>query len=335
MYADCVHRFVTPNMVDDGHDTSIDFASAWLQYWLVPLLNNPSFNDNRTLILLTFDETETYTINNRIYTLVLGNGLPAELKGQEDDTYYTHYSAISTVQANWGLKSLGRQDTNKCVPARAQSRLSLTLPQDRLERLLLRRLRHQLHQHERHRRRNPAHEPHDGVQRPAQRRAVRALHRAEHERAGRGRRARVRRARPQHELHERGGAAAGQPHRAGPRGARVRPRQCERERGRRARARPAGVQHRADGRRARDVVREHKERGRAGDDPQAVPLSEGVEDVVLCLGRLPVRPLPARRVAVDLVARPEAPDDGRLALLDERARGAFRELGEVVSEDAT
>jgi hypothetical protein len=28
---------------------------------------------------------------------------------------YTHYPKLSTVQANWGLKSLGRQDTNACV----------------------------------------------------------------------------------------------------------------------------------------------------------------------------------------------------------------------------
>ncbi|KAJ7928187.1 hypothetical protein B0H13DRAFT_2549654 [Mycena leptocephala] len=28
---------------------------------------------------------------------------------------YTHYSTLSTVQANWGLKSLGRQDTNATV----------------------------------------------------------------------------------------------------------------------------------------------------------------------------------------------------------------------------
>ena len=107
--------FVTPNMVDDGHDTSIDFASAWLEYWLPPLLADPNFNDNRTLILLTFDETETYTINNRVFSLLLGNGVPANLRNTTDDTYYTHYSAISTVEANWGLPSLGRQDTNKTV----------------------------------------------------------------------------------------------------------------------------------------------------------------------------------------------------------------------------
>lgn len=44
-----------------------------------------------------------------------GGALPSELKGTTDDTFYTHYSSLSTVQANWGLGSLGRQDTNKTM----------------------------------------------------------------------------------------------------------------------------------------------------------------------------------------------------------------------------
>jgi hypothetical protein len=114
--------FVTPNMVNDGHDTSIDYTASWLQYWLVPLLNDTNFNDNGTLIVLTFDETETYTVNNRVLTILLGGAVPENLRGTTDSTYYTHYSLLSTVEANWGLGSLGRGDTNKYV-----SRSLLTL----------------------------------------------------------------------------------------------------------------------------------------------------------------------------------------------------------------
>ncbi|KAJ7106626.1 hypothetical protein C8R44DRAFT_885902 [Mycena epipterygia] len=42
----------------------------------------------------------------------LGGTIPLALCGTMDDTLYTHYSTLSTVQANWGLGSLGRQDTN-------------------------------------------------------------------------------------------------------------------------------------------------------------------------------------------------------------------------------
>ena len=104
--------FVTPNLVNDGHDTDINFMSQWIQYWLMPLLQDPRFNDNRTLILLTFDENETYTVNNRIWAMLLGGAVPANLRGTTDSTYYTHYSSMSTVQANWQLGSLGRGDTN-------------------------------------------------------------------------------------------------------------------------------------------------------------------------------------------------------------------------------
>lgn len=109
--------FITPNMVNDGHDTSVDFAADWLEFWLVPLLNDTRFITNRTLLLLTFDETETYTENNRVFTVLLGGEgvIPKSLTGTTDSTYYTHYSPLSTVEANWGLGSLGRGDTNKCV----------------------------------------------------------------------------------------------------------------------------------------------------------------------------------------------------------------------------
>jgi len=105
--------FVTPNLVNDGHDTNVTFMSAWLKFWLDPLLKDSRFNDNNTLILLTFDENETETENNRVWAVLLGGAIPHELRGTTDSTFYTHYSALSTVQANWDLGSLGRFDTNK------------------------------------------------------------------------------------------------------------------------------------------------------------------------------------------------------------------------------
>jgi len=107
--------WVTPNMINDGHDTTIDYAAAFIEYWLVPLLSNTNVNDNKTLIVLSFDENESYTENNQILTLLLGGAVPESARGTNDSTYYTHYSLLSTVQANWGLKSLGRGDTNKYV----------------------------------------------------------------------------------------------------------------------------------------------------------------------------------------------------------------------------
>lgn len=96
--------FITPNMTNDGHDTSVTVAGNWARNWLTPLLNNSYFMEN-TLVLLTFDETETYTTRNVVYTLLLGGAVPQELHGTTDDTFYNHYSAISSVSVNWGLPS--------------------------------------------------------------------------------------------------------------------------------------------------------------------------------------------------------------------------------------
>ena len=61
------------------------------------------------------DARAAYTINNRVATLIVGNGLPANLRNTTDDTFYTHYSLISTVSANWGLGCLGRGDSNRTL----------------------------------------------------------------------------------------------------------------------------------------------------------------------------------------------------------------------------
>lgn len=101
--------FFTPNMTNDAHDTSITFAANWLRGWISPLLENDYFM-NDTLILITFDEDKTYTKTNRVFSILLGGAVPDHLHGTKDDTFYTHYSIIASVSANWGLPSLGRWD---------------------------------------------------------------------------------------------------------------------------------------------------------------------------------------------------------------------------------
>ncbi|KAK3367188.1 phosphoesterase family-domain-containing protein, partial [Lasiosphaeria ovina] len=108
--------FITPNMTNDGHDTNITFAASWARGFLEPLLNNSYFS-NDTLVILTFDENESYSLKNRIYTVLLGGAIPDELKGTADSMFYNHYSTISTVSVNWGLPSLGRWDCDANVLA--------------------------------------------------------------------------------------------------------------------------------------------------------------------------------------------------------------------------
>lgn len=101
--------FMSPNMLNDGHNTSLSYATNWAKGFLTPLLQDNAFNE-RTLIMLTYDEIADYSQPNRIATLLLGNALPSELKGKTDHQFYTHYSIISTMEHNWELPNLGRYD---------------------------------------------------------------------------------------------------------------------------------------------------------------------------------------------------------------------------------
>ncbi|KAJ4180371.1 hypothetical protein NW755_011865 [Fusarium falciforme] len=106
--------FITPNMTSDGHDTSVTVAGNWCRKFLEPLLKDKHFMDN-TLVLITWDENETYANQNHILGILLGDAVPKHLVGTTDNNFYNHYSEISTVQANWNLPTLGRWDVGANV----------------------------------------------------------------------------------------------------------------------------------------------------------------------------------------------------------------------------
>jgi len=106
--------FMTPNMMNDGHNTSIEFATSWAHHFIEPMLEDKAF-DGRTLIMLTYDESETYEKPNHVVTLLLGSAIAPELRGTTDDTVYTHYSILSSVEHNWELPNLGRYDVGANV----------------------------------------------------------------------------------------------------------------------------------------------------------------------------------------------------------------------------
>lgn len=100
--------------MNDGHNTSNKFAADWAHKFLQPLLDPKAF-DEKTLIMLTYDESEDYSQPNHIVTLLLGSAIPPALKGTEDSTFYTHFSLLSTIQNNWMLPNLGRYDVGANV----------------------------------------------------------------------------------------------------------------------------------------------------------------------------------------------------------------------------
>ena len=106
--------FFTPNMTNDGHDTDISVSGKYVTNWIKPLLNNTSFSKD-SLIIITFDENETYKDQNSVFAILLGGAVPDHLRGTTDNTFYDHYSNLATVEANWELPHLGRHDVNANV----------------------------------------------------------------------------------------------------------------------------------------------------------------------------------------------------------------------------
>jgi hypothetical protein len=69
------------------------------------LFANPSFTEH-TLIVLTFDESIPYGENN-IYTVLLGDMVN---QGTVEGGRYNHYSLLRTIEENFQLGTLGRND---------------------------------------------------------------------------------------------------------------------------------------------------------------------------------------------------------------------------------
>lgn len=115
------YSWYTPNLINDGHTldpaesrkdpkdldrhTNIDNVAAFLHRFLGddPLTRFPP----ETLIVITFDEAYPYHDPYEIYSLLIGDMLPAGTTRSEP---YNHYSLLRSVEENFGLGSLKRND---------------------------------------------------------------------------------------------------------------------------------------------------------------------------------------------------------------------------------
>jgi acid phosphatase len=108
------YAHLSPDMRHNGHDTGLDYGAKWANSFLGPLLNDETFTKD-TLVLLTYDESETSGKPNKIISLLLGGAVPENKRGTVDNTFYTHYSILSTLENNWSLPNLGRYDVGANV----------------------------------------------------------------------------------------------------------------------------------------------------------------------------------------------------------------------------
>jgi phospholipase C len=99
------YSFYVPNIKNDGHDTSIQFADTWLSKTFGLFLSNPAILKN-TLFIITFDEDDLSAGNN-VYTVFVGAGVKPK---SQSNIPYSHYSILKTLEAIFELDSLGRND---------------------------------------------------------------------------------------------------------------------------------------------------------------------------------------------------------------------------------
>lgn len=105
------YGYFSPDINNDGHNTGVKFAGNWLDHFLTPRLAQ---FPPKTLIVISWDEDD-YTEKNKILVSLLdphGSIFPT---GSTDTNRYDHYSLLRTVEDNWGLPTLGRND-DKATP---------------------------------------------------------------------------------------------------------------------------------------------------------------------------------------------------------------------------
>jgi acid phosphatase len=98
--------WITPNMLNDMHDTTLTYGDNWLKGFLTPILSNQTIMKG-TVIFVTFDEGNA--ASNYVYLAAIGN--PSLVKsGFTSHNPYNHYSLLATVESIFGLGNLGRND---------------------------------------------------------------------------------------------------------------------------------------------------------------------------------------------------------------------------------
>jgi hypothetical protein len=105
------YAFLSPNRLNDGHDTNVSYADAWLRAWLSPLINGSFFRDSAFII--TYDEgvPPDYAPGpnggGHVYTVVVS---PWARNGYTSPALYRTYSLLTTTEWLLGLGRTGHND---------------------------------------------------------------------------------------------------------------------------------------------------------------------------------------------------------------------------------
>jgi hypothetical protein len=100
------YSMFVPDLRNDGHDTGPEHSARWFEAQFGRVLSDPAFL-GETLVIVTYDESESYLSKNQIYTVILGaNTAP----GMRVSSRIDHYSILALIEEGLGLGNLGRGD---------------------------------------------------------------------------------------------------------------------------------------------------------------------------------------------------------------------------------
>jgi phosphatidylinositol-3-phosphatase len=103
--------WITPNMLDDMHDGTVAQGDAWLSRQIPALLGAPAWTEQRSLLVITWDENDN-SPGNQVATIVVADQVPP---GFRSAVAYNHYSLLRTIEAAWGLPPLTTNDARATV----------------------------------------------------------------------------------------------------------------------------------------------------------------------------------------------------------------------------
>jgi hypothetical protein len=92
----------------NGSPKSLRVQDAWLKRTLDPLFTSPAWREERCLLILTWDESNT-TVNNHIATIVVGSHGTVR-SGYLSYRHYDHYSTARTIELALGLPNMTSND---------------------------------------------------------------------------------------------------------------------------------------------------------------------------------------------------------------------------------
>jgi hypothetical protein len=99
------YMWITPNMIDDGHNTDLATADTWLSMEVPKIMQSPIYKAGG-VIFITWDEGEgTLSTDDHVAMIIVSPKVVSA--GYQSSTAYSHASYLRTVEEIFGLPLLG------------------------------------------------------------------------------------------------------------------------------------------------------------------------------------------------------------------------------------